>query len=265
MAIHPTAIVDPAAKVGVGVEVGPYCIVGPHVTLGEQVRLLSHVVVENRTDIGANTVIYPFASIGHAPQDKKYKGELSTLVIGRNNVIREHVTMNPGTEGGGMVTRVGDNCLFMASSHIAHDCQVGNNVILANNVALAGHVVVGDFALFGGQAAVQQWARIGEGAMVGGLTGVERDVIPFGMVMGDRARLSGLNLRGLERRGASREEIQNLQSAYRMLFATRGTFAERLEEVSVSYAGSPHVTQMLSFIRVKSVLGLCQPELANAA
>ncbi len=263
MAIHPTAIVEDGARLGAGVEVGPYCIVGPEAKLGDGVRLLSHVVVANDTEIGQETVIYPFASIGQVPQDKKYRGEKSRLVIGARCQIRECVTMNIGTMGGGMTTRVGDDGLFMASSHIAHDCQVGNSVTLANNVALAGHVTVEDYVLFGGQAAVHQHVRIGEGAMVGGLTGVERDIIPFGMVIGDRARLSGLNLRGLERRGVSRPDLQLLQSAYRMLFGTEGTFAERLQTVLKTYSEDPRVRRIVDFIQAESAVGICQPEFSN--
>jgi UDP-N-acetylglucosamine acyltransferase len=176
--IHPTAIVEPGASLAASARIGPYCVVGAKVELGEEVELLSHVVVAGRTSIGAGTRIFPFASIGHQPQDLKYQGEDSALVIGRRNIIREHVTMNPGTTGGGMVTRVGDNCLFMAGAHVAHDCHLGNHVVMANNVLLAGHVAVGDYAFFAGLSAAHQFTRIGAHAMVGGLTGVERDVIP---------------------------------------------------------------------------------------
>ena len=186
--IHPSAIIDPAATIGESVHVGPFCVIGPDVSLGEGVKLHSHVVVEGRTHIGKGGEIFPFASIGHAPQDLKYKGEPSRLEIGDNCRIREHVTMNPGTEGGGMLTKVGDNCLFMASSHVAHDCKVGNNVIMANNATLAGHVEVGDFAIIGGLAAVQQFVRIGPHAMIGGMSGIVNDVIPYGMVAGATRR-----------------------------------------------------------------------------
>jgi UDP-N-acetylglucosamine acyltransferase len=257
--IHPTAVVDPKAALGSGVYIGPYCVVGGGVKLGDGVRLLSHVVVDGLTSIGPKTVIYPFASIGHRPQDLKYRGEPSTLEIGANNQIREHVTMNPGTEGGGMVTRVGDNCLFMVGSHVAHDCMVGNNVIMANNATLAGHVTVGDFAIIGGLSAVQQFVRIGAHAMIGGMSGVENDVIPYGMVKGERAHLAGLNIIGLERRGFSRDDIQSLRSAYRMLFASEGTMAERLEDVSEIYAGHPLVNSILEFMRNRSGRPLCQP------
>ena len=263
--IHPTAIVANGAELGRNVRIGPYCVVDQHVRLHDGVTLASHVVVTGHTEIGANTAIYPFASIGHPPQDLKYKGEPSRLVVGARCQIRESVTMNPGTEGGGMLTSIGDDCLFMAGAHVAHDCIVGNRVIFANNATLGGHVVVGDHALFGGLSAVRQFVRIGAGAMIGGMSGVERDVIPYGLVMGDRARLCGLNLVGLERRGLSGQEIQGLRAAYQALFESTGTFAERLESVSSDFSGNEHVREMLDFIRAKSKLGICQPEQANAA
>jgi UDP-N-acetylglucosamine acyltransferase len=258
--IHPTAVVDPAAQIGSDVSIGPYCVVGPNVKLDDNVRLVSHVAVDGQTTIGKGTVVYPFASLGHRPQDLKFKGEKSTLEIGANNQIREHVTMNPGTEGGGLVTRVGDNCLFMMSSHVAHDCILGNNVILANNATLAGHVTVGDFAIIGGLSAVHQFVRIGTHAMIGGMSGVENDVIPYGMVKGERAHLAGLNLVGLERRGFGREEVKSLRSAYRMLFAPEGTMAERLEEVAKLYKNQEHIDSVVEFIRLRSSRALCQPK-----
>jgi len=261
--IHSTAIVDPKARLGEGVQIGPYCVVGPDVQLGDGVQLLSHVALDGRTKIGPKTVIYPFASIGHKPQDLKYHGEPSTLEIGANNQIREYVTMNPGTEGGGMITRVGDNCLFMMSSHVAHDCIVGNNVIMANCATLAGHVIVGDFAIIGGLAAVQQFVRIGAHAMIGGMSGVENDVIPYGMVKGERAHLAGLNIVGLERRGFGREEIHALRSAYRMLFASEGTMAERIDDVAELYPDHKLISFVVEFIRNRSNRPLCQPQGGN--
>ncbi len=258
--IHPTAIIDPAAVIGAGVVIGPYCVIGPHVVLSDGVRLISHVVVDGRTRIGAETTVYPFASLGHPPQDLKYGGEPSTLEIGARNRIREYVTMNPGTEGGGMITRVGDDCLFMVASHVAHDCQVGNHVILANNGTIAGHVMVGDYAIIGGLAAVHQYVRIGEHAMIGGMSAVENDVIPYGMVKGDRAHLAGLNLIGLERRGFGREDVRALRSAYRMLFAHEGTMAERLDEVATLYKGEAHIEKVVEFIRARASRALCQPK-----
>lgn len=258
--IHPTAIVDPKAKLGADVAIGPYCVLGADVELGDGVRLVSHVVVEGRTKIGAGTVIYPFASIGHRPQDLKFHGELSTLEIGAGNQIREYVTMHPGTEGGGMITRVGDNGLYMIGVHVAHDCVVGNNVVLANNATLAGHVVVGDYVVIGGLSAVHQFVRIGPHAMIGGMSGVESDVIPYGTVKGERAHLSGLNVVGLERRGFNREDIHALRSAYRILFSSEGTMAERLEDVATHYKDSPLVESMVAFIRSRATRALCQPK-----
>lgn len=258
--IHETAVVDAAAKIGTDVSIGPYCVVGPDVTLGDRVVLKSHVVVDGITEIGEGTKIFPFASIGTAPQDLKFKGEKSRLVIGRNNVIREHATMNPGTEGGGMETRVGDNGLFMIGTHIAHDCIVGNHVIMANNATLAGHVTVGDFAVIGGLAAVHQFVRIGEHCMIGGLSGVEHDVIPFGSVMGERASLAGLNLVGLKRRGFDRETIHGIRAAYRGLFEGEGTLEERLAKVLEEFAENIVVQQVADFIRKESKRGLVVPK-----
>lgn len=257
--IHPTAVVDPAAHIGAGVSIGPYTIVGSEVQIGDGVTLHPHVVVGGRTVIGARTQVFPFASIGLQPQDLKYAGEPSRLEIGSDNVIREHVTMNPGTEGGGMITRVGDGCLFMVGTHVAHDCQVGNNIIMANNVTLAGHVEVGDFAILGGLSAVRQFAKIGKHAMVGGMSGVENDVIPYGLVIGNRARLTGLNLVGLKRRGFGREAVEGLRKAYRLLFADEGTFQERLDAVAIEFEGHEGVADIVAFIRAASSLGICQP------
>jgi UDP-N-acetylglucosamine acyltransferase len=263
VSIHPFAVVDPAARLGTDVQIGPFCVVGADVELGDRVKLTSHVVVEGHTQVGADTVIYPFASIGHAPQDLKYSGEPSRLIIGCRNRIREHVTMNPGTAGGGMMTQVGDDCLFMMSSHVAHDCIVGNKVILANNATLAGHVEVGDHAILGGLSAVHQFVRIGAHAMIGGMSGVENDVIPYGLVMGERARLAGLNLVGLERRGFSREDVRELRAVYKFIFQGDGTLAERTEAASVEHGGSPLVAQVLSFIRNRNSRALCLPRQEN--
>jgi UDP-N-acetylglucosamine acyltransferase len=257
--IHPTAVVAPQADIAASAVVGPYCLVGPDVRLGEGVELLSHVVVAGRTSIGDGTRIFPFASIGHPPQDLKYKGEPSTLEIGRNNQIREHVTMNPGTEGGGMVTRVGDNCLFMASAHVAHDCILGDGVIMANNATLAGHVLVGEYAFLGGLSAVHQFVRIGKHAMIGGMSGVEADVIPFGMVIGNRAYLNGLNIIGLKRRGFSRDDIHTLRNAYRLLFAPEGTLQERLSDVEEQFSANAVVMEIVAFIRSESSRSLSIP------
>jgi UDP-N-acetylglucosamine acyltransferase len=262
--IHPTAIVEPGASIGADVVIGPYCCVGGEAELADRVQLHSHVVVTGRTKVGPDTHIFPFASIGHPPQDLKYKGEPSTLEIGRNNVIREHVTMNPGTEGGGMITRVGDDCLFMVGSHVAHDCRIGNHVIMANNATLGGHVEIGDFAILGGLSAVHQFVRIGRHAMIGGMSGVEQDVIPYGSVMGDRARLSGLNIVGLKRRGFTRENIHALRTAYRLLFAQEGAITERLDDVVEMFEGNETVMEIVAFMRAASSRGVCQPKSGNA-
>jgi UDP-N-acetylglucosamine acyltransferase len=263
--IHPTAVIDPAATLADGVSIGPYCVVGAGVKLGAHVRLYTHVVIDGNTTIGEGCEIYPFASIGTAPQDKKFKGENSCLEIGARNSIREHVTINPGTEGGGLLTKIGDDCLIMIGAHVAHDCQIGNHVILVNNATLAGHVHVGDHAIIGGNSAVHQFVRIGAHAMIGGMSGVENDVIPYGTVMGERARLAGLNLVGLERRGFKKDQINELRNAYRMLFAPEGTFSERLEGVSENYQASEVVRDIVAFIRNKSSRPICQPRSENAA
>jgi UDP-N-acetylglucosamine acyltransferase len=261
--IHPTAIVAPRAMLADDVIVGPYCIVGENVVLAAGVRLRSHVVVDGRTTISEGTRLYPFASIGLEPQDLKYRGEPSELVIGRNNRIREYVTMNPGTIGGGMVTRVGDDCLFMVGAHVAHDCKIGDHVIMANNATLAGHVVVEDYAILGGLCAVHQHVRIGKHAMIGGMSGVERDVIPYGQVMGDRARLTGLNIIGMQRRGFSREDIQELRNAFQFLFSSEGTLSDRVNETAERFRDIGPVDDIIDFIRADSSRAICQPKGAN--
>ena len=229
------------------------------VTLGEGVELVSHVVVAGRTSVGARTRIFPFASIGHQPQDLKYHGEPSTLTIGTDCLIREGVTMNPGTEGGSMETIVGDRCTFLANSHVGHDCRIGNNVICSNNVMLAGHLTVGDYAGIGGGAAVIQFTRVGAHSYLGGMSGLENDLIPYGMALGNRAHLSGLNIVGLQRRGFSRDDIHSLRRAYRALFADEGTLVERTEDVEKEFKDHPIVTEILAFIRTRGKRGLCVP------
>lgn len=248
MTIHPTAIVDKNAELGAGVRIGPYCIVGPNVKLGDNVELVSHVSIVGRTSIGAGTRIFPFASIGHQPQDLKFHGEESYLEIGERNTIRESVTINPGTEGGGLYTRIGNDCLLMACSHVAHDCQVGNNVVLANYVGLAGHSIVGDHVGFGGICAVRQFVRIGHHAFIGAQSMIDADVIPYGMAVGNRARLSGLNLVGLKRKGFDRDAIHTLRSAYRMIFSQEGTLRERVEDASELFKDKPLVQDVVNFI-----------------
>jgi UDP-N-acetylglucosamine acyltransferase len=261
--IHPTAIVAPSARLADDVVIGPYCTVGERVTLARGVTLRAHVVIDGCTEIGEGTRIFPFACIGLEPQDLKYRGEESSLVIGRNNTIREYVTMNPGTSGGGMVTRVGDNGLFMVGAHVAHDCIVGDNVILANNATLGGHVSIGDHAILGGLSAVHQFVRIGAHAMIGGMSGVEQDVIPYGMVLGDRARLAGLNIRGLQRRGFTRDDIHALRAAYTLLFSENGTLEERVGGVEVQYPGNRPIRDIVEFIKADSSRAICQPRHGN--
>ena len=258
--VHPTSIVDPSAELGGNISVGPFCTIGPDVRLGDGCVLISHVVVAGNTKIGPNCRLYPFATIGLQPQDMKYEGELSALEIGANNIFREQVTVNPGTKGGGMVTAIGNNCLFMVGAHVAHDCKVGNHVVMANNATLAGHVTIEDFAIIGGLAAIHQYCRVGRHAMVGGMSGVENDVIPYGSVMGDRARLSGLNIIGLKRRGFSRADISALRKAYRLMFAEEGTMAERLTDVLESFADHEAVSEVIDFIRSDSSRAICQPK-----
>jgi len=258
--IHPTAIVDPRASLAAGVVAGPYCIVGPDCSLAEGVKLHAHVVVDGRTRIGPGTEIYPFASIGMVPQDLKYRGEPSRLEIGARNRIREHVTINPGTEGGGMVTRIGDDNLVMIGSHIAHDCIVGNHVIIANNVGLAGHVIVSDHAVIGALSGVHQFVRIGAHAMVGGMSAVDADIIPYGSALGNRARLAGLNIVGLKRRGFPRQEIARLKEAHALLFADpdADTLNGRVEQTAARFADSPAVMEIVTFLRNRGSRPLMQ-------
>lgn len=258
--IHPTAIVEEGALIGDNVVIGPYCVIGPKVTLGDDVTLKAHVCIEGKTTVGKGTQVFPFTSLGTAPQDLKFGGEETELIIGENNVIREHVTMNPGTASGAGKTVVGDNCLFMVATHVAHDCIIGNNVIMANNTTLGGHVEVGDFAILGGLAAVHQFIRIGHHAMIGGMSGVEHDVIPFGRVKGERAFLAGLNLIGLERRGFEKAEIKTLQRAFKELFGAEGTLEQRLDSVSSSFSDDSLVMDMITFAREKTKFPLCQPQ-----
>jgi UDP-N-acetylglucosamine acyltransferase len=257
--IHPSAVVENGAKLGAGTFVGPFCHIGSDVELGDKVRLVSHAVVAGRTQIGARTKIFPFASLGHPPQDLKYRGEASTLSIGEDCLIREGVTMNPGTAAGGMKTIVGDRCTFLAHAHVGHDCCVGSDVILSNNVMLAGHVSIGDFVILGGGAGVIQFTRIGAHAFVGGLSGLESDLIPYGLAVGNRANLAGLNLVGLKRRGFSREVIKDLRRAYRLLFAPEGKFAERIEDVAEQFTGRPEVQAIIDFLRNGRDRAICVP------
>ncbi len=256
--VHPSAVVEPGAVLGAGVRVGPFCVVGPKVVLAARVELKSHVVVAGDTEIGEDTVVYPFACIGEVPQDLKFRGEASRLQIGARNRIREYVTMNPGTEGGGLITRVGDDCLFMASAHVAHDAQIGNRVILVNGVAIAGHCVIEDDVLVGGLSGVHQFVRIGRGAIIGGLTMVTADVIPYGLVQGPRGALEGLNLIGLKRRGASREEISELRALYAALGA--GNLRETARQAAEGDTVGPKARDVLDFILGPSDRSFLSPQ-----
>lgn len=257
--VHPTAIVAPGARLGAGVKIGPYSLVGENVVLHDNVELISHAVVEGHTTVGADTRIFPFASVGHQPQDLKFHGEASRVEIGERCTIRESVTINPGTEGGGMLTKVGNDCLLMACSHVAHDAHVGNNVVLANYVGVAGHTVIGDHVRFGGICAVHQFVRIGAYAFIGAQSMVDSDVIPYGMALGNRARLAGLNLVGLKRSGFDREAIHTLRAAYRMIFSSEGTLRERVDDAAVMFKDAGLVQDVVNFITAAKDRPLCLP------
>jgi len=259
--IHPTAIVDPAAGLGADVEVGPWCRVGPDVTLHAGVQLLSSVVIEGVTEIGAGTVVHPFSVLGGPPQHGGYKGEPTRLVVGENNLIREGCTFNRGAVQGGGVTTVGSNCMFMTGAHVGHDSVVGNHVTFANNATLGGHVTIGDNVFLGGLSAIHQHGRVGRGAMVGGLAAVTRDVIPFGSVWGNHARLHGLNMVGLKRRGFDREKIKRMLAFYRDLFEGDGAFSERLDRAEVSTGDLAEAAEIVAFIRDGGSRPLCLPEI----
>jgi UDP-N-acetylglucosamine acyltransferase len=254
--VHPAAIVEDGAVLGQGVEIGPFCHVGPNVVLEDGVRLISHVVVDGHTRIGAGATLFPYASAGLAPQDLKYKGEPTRCEIGAGTQIREHCTIHRGTATGSGITKVGAKCLLMAVVHVAHDCVLGDGVIIANNVVMGGHVSIADGAVIGGSAAIHQFVRIGHGAMVGGVSGVEADVIPFGLVMGNRARLAGLNIVGLRRRGQEPADIRRLRAAFRLLFQHEGVFATRVAEAHQRYGSDPLIAEILAFIDAPSKRGL---------
>lgn len=247
--IDPLSRVEDGATLGAGVEIGPFCTVGADVVLGAGVKLVSHVSIAGRTTIGENSTVYPFASLGFAPQSLGYKGEPARLVIGRNCTIREHVTMNVGTAGGHMETVVGDNGFFMVNSHVAHDCIVGDNAIFANNATLAGHVTVGNNVFLGGMAAIHQFVRIGDNAIVGGLCGLQHDLIPFGAMIYGRSGLGGLNIIGMKRRGFSRPQIHALRAAYRELFYSGGALSERADRVAERFADDANVLHIVGFVR----------------
>ena len=245
--IHKTAIVDVKAKISNNVKIGPYCFIGPEVEIGTDTILHSHVNIVGNTKIGKNNQIYPFSSIGTPPQDLKYKGEKNSLIIGNNNKFREYVNINPGTEQGGGITRVGDNNLFMVYCHIAHDCLISDNIVLANNVQVGGHVTIQNNAIVGGSCAIHQFSRIGEAAMVGGMTGVLSDVIPFGLSMGNRNNLMGLNLIGLRRSKVSNENIKKIQLAYEIIFKT-SSFRENIDKLNYDLKNNEFVKKILNFI-----------------
>jgi len=255
--IHKTAIIDPMAKIASNVEIGPYCVIGPNVEIGENTVIYSHVNISARVKIGKRNKIYPFVSIND-PQDLKYNGELTNLTIGDNNKIREYVTINPGTVNGGGKTVIGNNCLFMISSHIAHDCNVGNNVIIANNVPLGGHVIIEDNVVIGGNSAVQQFTRIGKMAMIGGMTGVLHDVIPYGLSTGNRNSLQGLNLIGLRRAKYENKDILGLIEAYKEIFATKN-INENLTNLNDSFQENPLVKDVIKFITKDKKRSICSP------
>lgn len=245
--IHPSAIVETGARLGEGVSIGPFCYVGKDVVLGDGVTLKSHVVVDGQTTIGADTVVFSFAVLGEIPQDKKFNGEATRLEIGARNRIREHVTMNTGTEGGGGVTKIGDDGLFMAGCHVAHDVHIGNNVILVNNCAVAGHCVIEDNVIVGGLSGIHQFVRLGEGAIIGAVTMVTNDVIPYGLVQAPRGELDGLNLVGLKRRGVARADITALRAAFQMLAQGEGTFQDRAQRLKEE-TESAYVNQIVDFV-----------------
>jgi UDP-N-acetylglucosamine acyltransferase len=259
--IHPTALVEEGAKLAPDVRIGPFCVVGSEVELGEGVELVSHVCVAGRTTIGARTRVYPFASLGYPPQDLKFKGEPSRLEIGSDCVIREHVTMNPGTEGGGLLTKIGNGGLFMVGVHIAHDCIVGDRVVLANNAIVAGHVTIGDRVVIGGHSAVLQFVRIGTGAMIGGMSGVEQDVLPYGLVMGKRATFAGLNIVGLKRASLPLDQVKQLRRAVESFFGEEeGTLSGRAEALRKELPENPLVDEVVAFVLGQSRHGICQPD-----
>ncbi len=257
--IHSSCVIEPGAVIGAHAQIGPFCHIGAEVSLAAGVVLKSHVVVAGWTDIGKETTIFPFASIGHAPQDLKFGGERTKLEIGARNRIREHATMNPGTLGGGGLTKVGDNGLFMMGIHVGHDCIVGNGVILANNASLGGHCIIEDNVVIGALAGVHQFCRVGRGAMIGGLAAVVADIIPMGMVIGERASLDGLNLVGLKRAGVDKDEINALRGAFKAIFMSDIPLKDAIEPTRVKYAGSALVDELITFITAETSRSLTTP------
>ena len=257
--IHNSSVIDKKAMISDKAKIGPFCFIGPNVQLEDNVELISNVHIEGDTKIGKGTKIFPFASIGTQPQDLKFKGEKNSLVIGENNLIREYVTINPGTEKGGSKTQIGNNCLFMISSHVAHDCKIGNNVIIANNVPLGGHVTVEDSVVIGGNSAVQQFTRIGRLAMIGGMTGVLKDVIPFGLSIGNRNFLQGLNLIGLRRHKYNNQKIIGLDKAYKDIFASKNLH-ENLGRINGEFKNNELVAEVIKFLEKDKKRPICSPQ-----
>ena len=256
--IHNSSVINKEAKIGKNVKVGPFCYIGPQVQISDSVELISNIHIEGNTKIGIGTKIFPFASIGTVPQDLKYQGEANSLEIGENNTIREYVTINPGTEGGGRKTIIGNNCLLMISSHIAHDCNIGNDVVIANNVPLGGHVTIEDSVVIGGNSAVQQFTRIGRLAMIGGMTGVLKDVIPFGLSFGNRNYLRGINIIGLKRKKYDNKKIMELDAAFNKIFSSRNIH-ENLNKINGEYKENDLVAEVISFISKDKKRPICTP------
>ena len=256
--IHHTSLINKKSKIDNSAEIGPYCTIGPHVTIGKNTKIYSHVNIQGNTNIGDNNEIFPFASLGTSPQDLKYNGEENYLVIGNFNKFREYVTVNPGTVGGGGLTKIGNNCLFMVSAHIAHDCFVGNNVILANNVPLGGHAHIDDNAIIGGNSAVQQFTRVGKSAMIGGMCGVVRDIIPYGIAHGNRSVLQGLNLIGLRRKNIPNKEIMTLSDSYKEIFKNEN-LTENLSNLSNEFKNNELVAEVIEFIEMDKKRPICTP------
>ena len=256
--IHKTCIIHKNAKISKNVKIGPYSVIGENVEISDNVEIHSHVNITGNTSIGSSSKIFPFASIGTEPQDLKYKGEKNSLVIGKNNIIREYVTINPGTQKGGGITKIGDNCLFMICSHVAHDCKIGNNVVIANNVPLGGHVTIEDSVTIGGNSAVQQFTRIGRLAMIGGMTGVLKDVIPFGLSFGNRNYLKGINLIGLRRKKYDNKKIMELDKAYKKIFSS-SNLQENLSKINGEYKGNKLVEEVTKFIEKDKKRPICTP------
>ena len=258
--IHSSAIIEDGAVIGDGVTIGAFCHIGPNVKLGDGALLHTHVVVAGHTEIGARAKLFPFASIGHEPQDLKYDGEASTLTIGDDCIIREGVTLNPGTAGDDNKTVIGDKCVFLANSHVAHDCIIGDSVIFSNGALVAGHCKIGSHVILGGGAGVHQFCRIGNNAFIGGMAAIENDVIPFGIALGNRAYLGGLNLIGMKRSGIDRHSIHNARSAFKTLFSSDKSVLEAIDLLTPEVAGDPIVKQISDFVRQSAERSLCMPK-----